>query len=264
MNYFSSNIKILRARRKRTQNDLADSLNLKRTTVNALENSISQPTVPQLQAFSKFFGIAIDTLINVDLRNLSGSQFADLQNGFDVFIKGSNIRVIATTVNDDNKENIEFVSEKAKAGYANGFADVEFIETLPVFRLPFLSEEKKYRAFSISGDSMLPIPGGSVIIGEYVVDFYDIISGHPYIVVTREDGIVFKIAENRIKEEKQLRLSSLNSLYKPFSLPVSEIREVWKFSSYINTEIPEPPADFDKLMNSIRELKNEIAELKPS
>ncbi len=73
MNYFSSNIKLLRTRKSRTQNDLATALELKRTTVNALENSISQPTVPQLQAFSKYFGIAIDTLINVDLNQLSES-----------------------------------------------------------------------------------------------------------------------------------------------------------------------------------------------
>ncbi|NQU85079.1 MAG: helix-turn-helix domain-containing protein [Mariniphaga sp.] len=262
MNYFSSNIKLLRAKRQRTQNDVAISLNLKRTTINALENSISQPTVPQLQAFSNFFGIAIDTLINTDLRKLSESQFTDLQNGFDVFIKGSNIRVIATTVNSDNEENIEFVHEKAKAGYTNGFSDAEFMETLPVFQLPFLSKEKKYRAFSISGDSMLPIPAGSVVIGEFILDFNDIVTGHAYIVVTREDGVVFKIAENLIGEKNSVKLSSLNSLYNPFEVHISEIREVWKFVSYVNSEMPEPLTDYDKLMNSITNLHDDVSKLK--
>ena len=110
MNYFSGNIKLLRTRKKRTQNELAEALNLKRTTVNALENSISQPTVSHLQAFSKYFGIAIDTLINVDLNRLSESQFTDLQNGFDVFIRGTKLRVIATTVDPGNNDNIEFVN----------------------------------------------------------------------------------------------------------------------------------------------------------
>lgn len=146
MNYFSSNIKLLRTRKKRTQNELAEAINFKRTTVNALENAISQPTVNHLQAFSKYFGIAIDTLINVDLNHLSESQFTDLQNGFDVFIRGTNLRVIATTVDQDNNDNIEFVNEKAKAGYVTSFADPEYIGNLPVFQLPFLSKEKKYRA----------------------------------------------------------------------------------------------------------------------
>lgn len=262
MNYFSSNIKLLRARRKRTQSDIAVSLDIKRTTVNALENSISQPTVGQLQSFSKYFTVAIDTLVNTDMRKLSESQFTDLQNGFDVFLKGTNIRVIATTVNSNNEENIEFVNEKAKAGYANGFADTEFIETLPVFHLPFLSNEKKYRAFSISGDSMLPIPGGSVVIGEYVQDFYHIVSGKAYIILTREDGIVFKIAENQIRGNKLLVLSSLNPAYKPFELPVSEIHEAWKFVSFISQKIPDPPADFDLLLDKIAGLQHDISDLR--
>ena len=60
MNFFGKNIKLLRKRKKRTQNEVAVALELKRTSVNALENEISQPTVSHLQTFSKYFGIAID------------------------------------------------------------------------------------------------------------------------------------------------------------------------------------------------------------
>ncbi len=262
MNYFSSNIKLLRTRKSRTQNDLATALELKRTTVNALENSISQPTVPQLQAFSKYFGIAIDTLINVDLNQLSESQFTDLQNGFDVFIRGTKLRVIATTVDSDNKDNIEFVNEKAKAGYVTRFADPEYIGNLPVFQLPFLTREKKYRAFTISGESMLPIPSGSVVIGEFVQDFYDIKNNDACVLVTRDEGIVFKIVENKIAISFNLRLISLNPEFSPFEVPVSEIKEAWKFVCYLNTEIPEPETDIQKIMNTVNELKFEIQNLK--
>ncbi len=262
MNYFSSNIKLLRTRKSRTQNDLATALELKRTTVNALENSISQPTVPQLQAFSKYFGIAIDTLINVDLNQLSESQFTDLQNGFDVFIRGTKLRVIATTVDSDNKDNIEFVNEKAKAGYVTRFADPEYIGNLPVFQLPFLTREKKYRAFTISGESMLPIPSGSVVIGEFVQDFYDIKNNDACVLVTRDEGIVFKIVENKIAISFNLRLISLNPEFSPFEVPISEIKEAWKFVCYLNTEIPEPETDIQKIMNTVNELKFEIQNLK--
>ncbi len=262
MNYFSSNIKLLRTRKSRTQNDFATALELKRTTVNALENSISQPTVPQLQAFSKYFGIAIDTLINVDLNQLSESQFTDLQNGFDVFIRGTKLRVIATTVDSDNKDNIEFVNEKAKAGYVTRFADPEYIGNLPVFQLPFLTREKKYRAFTISGESMLPIPSGSVVIGEFVQDFYDIKNNDACVLVTRDEGIVFKIVENKIAISFNLRLISLNPEFSPFEVPVSEIKEAWKFVCYLNTEIPEPETDIQKIMNTVNELKFEIQNLK--
>jgi transcriptional regulator with XRE-family HTH domain len=262
MNFFGSNIRLLRTRKSRTQSDLAAALGIKRTTVNALENSISQPTVSQLQAFSKYFGIAIDTLINTDLNQLSESQFTDLQNGFDVFIRGSNLRVIATTVDRNNSDNIEFVNEKAKAGYVTRFADPEYIGKLPVFQLPFLSQEKKYRAFTISGDSMLPIPSGSVVIGEFVQDFYDIKNKDACVLVTHDEGIVFKIVENKIAISFNLRLVSLNPEFSPFEVPISEIKEVWKFVCYLNTEIPEPETDIRKIMQSVNELKLELRSMK--
>jgi len=258
MNFFGNNIKLLRTRKNRTQSDLAAALEIKRTTVNALENSISQPTVTQLQIFSKYFGIAIDTLINTDLNRLSESQFTDLQNGFDVFIRGTNLRVIATTVDRHNNDNIEYVNEKAKAGYVTLYADPEYIGKLPVFQLPFLSSEKKYRAFSISGDSMLPIPSGSVVIGEFVQDFYDIKNNDACVLVTRDEGIVFKIVENKIALSFNLRLISLNPEFSPFEVPVSEIKEVWKFVCYLNTKIPEPETDIKRIMQSVNDLKFEL------
>ena len=258
MNYFGSNIKLLRKRKNRTQNEVATALEIKRTTVNALENSISQPTVSHLQAFSKYFGIAIDTLININLNKLSESQFTDLHNGFDVFIRGTKLRVIATTVDAENNDNIEFVNEKAKAGYVTSFADPEYIGNLPVFQLPFLSKEKKYRAFTIEGDSMLPIPHGSVVIGEFVQNFYDIKKGQGYIIVTRDEGIVFKIVEDYISEKRALQLASLNAIFKPYKLPIVELKEAWKFVCYLNTEIPEPEPDINKLMKKVEKMQSDI------
>ena len=107
------------------------------------------------------------------MRKLSGSQLRQLEHGQDVFITGQKLRVLATTVDRNNEENIELVPEKAKAGYARGFADPEFIGDLPVFRLPFLSSNKKYRTFQITGDSMLPIPDKSWVTGEFVQDWND-------------------------------------------------------------------------------------------
>jgi hypothetical protein len=69
------------------------------------------------------------------------------------------------------------VPEKAKAGYTTGYSDPEFISELPVFQFPLLSKNKKYRTFQISGDSMLPIPEGAWVTGEYVQDWSLIPSG---------------------------------------------------------------------------------------
>jgi phage repressor protein C with HTH and peptisase S24 domain len=232
---------------------------MKRSTLSGYENEVSLPTVNALIAFSKYFGIAIDTLVLVNLASLSESQLSQLERGGDVYLKGSNIRILAITVNSKNEENIELVPEKAKAGYATGFADPEFISELPVFNLPFLSRQKKYRTFQISGDSMLPIPHGAWVTGEFVQDWNTIISGHGYIILTLDEGIVFKIVENLIKKENILRLYSLNPVYEPYDIHLSEVKEVWKFIHYISSEIPEPVLPQDELLKTVANLKKDMS-----
>ena len=260
--YFSSNIKFLRKRRGRTQDDVAFALGMKRSTLSGYENEVSQPTLQALIAFSKYYGIAIDTLVKVNLTTISESQLSQVERGGDVYLKGSNIRVLATTVNSDNMENIELVSEKAKAGYATGFADPEYISELPVFQLPFLSKQKKYRTFQLTGDSMLPITPKSWVTGEFVQDWSSIINGHGYVILTLDEGIVFKIVENLIETENKLRLYSLNPVYEFFDIHINEIKEVWKFVNYISSEIPDPVLPQEDLFKAVNVLKKDIDKLK--
>ncbi|MFW5699765.1 MAG: XRE family transcriptional regulator [Bacteroidota bacterium] len=259
---FNKNIKLLRKRKGLTQDAVAKALNMKRSTLSGYENEVSQPTVPALAAFAKYFNVAMDTLINVDLSQLSNKQLRQLEDGYDVYIKGSKLRVLATTVGSDNEENIELVPEKAKAGYATGFADPEFIKELPSFRLPFLSRQKKYRTFQLSGDSMLPIPDKAWVTGEYIQDWNSMVSGHAYIIFTLNDGIVFKVVENLIKKEHKLTLYSLNPLYKPFDVPIGEVREVWKFVNFISHELPDPLPSQENLMKTISSLKQDMERVK--
>jgi len=63
-------------------------------------------------AFSKYFGISIDTLVKTDLAVLPESQVRQLERGYDVYIRGTSLRILATTVGTDNEENIELVPRK--------------------------------------------------------------------------------------------------------------------------------------------------------
>ncbi len=262
MSYFPSNIKFLRKRKRRTQDDVAHALGMKRSTYSGYENEVAEPGLEVLLALSRYFHIAIDTLITVDLTTLPESQLYQLEHGSDVYIRGSKIRVLATTVDQSNRENIELVPERAKAGYRTGYADPGYISELPRFQLPFLSAERKYRTFQLKGDSMLPIPDGAWVTGEYVTDWDTLVSGQAYVVFTLDDGIVFKIVENLIRESGVIRLYSLNPLYQPYEVPVSEIREIWKFIHYISEEIPDPVLPEEKLLSTVAQLKNEVERIK--
>ena len=256
--YFKSNIKLLRKRKGRTQDDVAHALDMKRSTLSGYENGVGQPGITTLTEFSEYFGVAIDTLIKVDLESLSESQLSQLEKGYDIYIKGSSLRILATTIDSDNEENIELVNEKARAGYAAGYADPEYIRILPTFKLPFLSKQKKYRSFQISGDSMLPIPDGSYVTGEFVQDWNNIRNHHAYILLTRNDGMVFKVVENLIDSDGKLKLHSLNPLFIPYEIKVSEVTEVWKFVNYISSEVPEPNKEKDELTREVNQLKKQV------
>ena len=260
--YFTSNIKFLRKRRGRTQDDVAAALNLKRSTLSGYENGVAQPGIDILVSFSGYFNMSIDTLLKIDMTTLSESQLGELERGYDAYIKGSNLRVLTTTVNSGNRENIELVAEKAKAGYTTGYADPEYIGELPVFTLPFLSDKRKYRTFQLKGDSMLPIPDGSWVTGEFLQDWMNIVSGKAYIVFTLNDGIVFKILENNIRKDGKIVLFSLNPLYEPYEVHINEVKEIWKFVNYISSELPEPVLPEKQIFQSIAQMKNDLCRIK--
>lgn len=262
MNIFASNIKLLRKRRGRTQDETAFILGMKRSTLSGYENEVAQPGIDALLAFSKYFGISVDTMLKVDMSKLSQSELSQLERGYDVFITGSKIRILATTVDNDNNENIEVVNQKASAGYTVGYSDPEYIKVLPTFHMPFLSKEKKYRTFQISGDSMLPIPDGSWVTGEFVQNWNLIRDGQPYIILTLDDGIMFKVVSNRIKTNGYLTMNSLNPLYDSYNINIKDVREVWKFVHFISSAIPEPNLPREELALTVAALKKDMEKLK--
>jgi transcriptional regulator with XRE-family HTH domain len=261
-NRFGKNIQLLRKRKKRSQEETSIALDIKRSTWSGYESGIARPGYERLTLISDYFGVSIDTLVRVDLNTLNERQMTDLENGFDVDLTGNRLRVLTTTLNEAEEENIELVNENAKAGYRTGYADPEYISVLPTFRLPFLSNQRKYRTFPISGDSMPPVNHGSYVTGEYVQNWNTIKSGHPYIVLTINDGIVFKIADNLIEEKRALLLSSTNPVYEPYEVPVSEIIEVWKFVNYISPEMPQPNLSKDQVADTLLNLQRDVSHIK--
>ena len=127
------------------------------------------------------------------------------------------------------------VPVKAQAGYTNSYGDLDFIAALPKFKLPFLPENKTYRTFQIKGDSMLPIQEGSWVTSSYLENWEQVKDGKACIVVTKDDGIVFKLVYNRLNEGKFLLVSS-NRNYSPYEIQVSQVMEIWQFETYNSFE----------------------------
>lgn len=109
---------------------------------------------------------------------------------------------------------------------------------------------------------MLPVPDGAWITGEFVQDWNEIKSGELYVVLTLNEGLVFKQLKNELTEHGHLQLISLNPVYKPYQLGATEIREVWKFVHYISREVAETPLTDNMIGQQLNLLTDEIRGLK--
>jgi len=232
--HFAENLRFLRLKRNKSQSDLAVELELTRTTLSGYEKNV-QPPFRILIRISEYFNVSLDALIKYKLDVLSEYQLSQIEKGFDVDVTGSKLRLLTITVNSKGKENIEMVPVKAHAGYTNSYGDLDFISSLPKFRLPFLPENRTYRTFQIKGDSMLPIPENSWVTCSYVENWENIKNGKAYVVVTRDEGIVFKLVYNRLNEGKLLLVSS-NRNYSPFEIQTTQILEIWQFETWNSFE----------------------------
>ena len=232
--HFAENLRFLRLKRNKSQTDLAVELELTRTTLSGYEKTV-QPPFRILIKISEYFNVSLDALIKYKLNALSEYQLSQIEKGFDVDVTGSKLRLLTITVNSKGKENIEMVPVKAQAGYTSSYGDLDFISSLPKFRLPFLPENRTYRTFQIKGDSMLPIPENSWVTCSYVENWENIKNGKACVVVTRDEGIVFKLVYNQLNEGKLLLVSS-NRNYSPYEIQTTQILEIWQFETWNSFE----------------------------
>jgi len=260
--FWAANIKLLRRRLDLNQEELAKELNISRSKLNAHENGQTvNPPVDDLFRFSDYFRVSIDALLRSDLSKLKEQQLTELQSASNDFISGKRIKILATTVDADNNEQIEFVAHKARAGYLQGFNDPEFISKLPVFHLPHLPKDRKFRMFPTLGDSMYPIPENCLVIGRYIEDWLNIKDDTACIVITKNEGIVFKLVTNLIKTNRSLMLRSLNPVYQPYEVNVADILEIWQFVNYISDSIPTAEVPLQEMSRSLYEIKAELKRL---
>lgn len=256
---FLQNLKYLRKIKGLTQDQLADKIGVNRAMIGSYEEGRAIPKVTLLLDIAHYFGITIDSLVGEDLsskENQPGTLQAEI-------MKGAHVRVLSTIVDRDNHELITLVPAKASAGYLNGYADPDYVENLPRFSLPFqeIARERTYRAFQINGNSMDPIPSGSYILTEYVQDWHSIRDGKPYILVTRDEGIVFKRVY--FHPSGELWLKSDNPNFESYSIHVGRLLEVWKAVGYICTTLPETDTmSLTKLSMMMTDMKLEIDRLK--
>jgi hypothetical protein len=159
------------------------------------------------------------------------------------------------------RSDIPFVPVKAAAGYLAGYADPEFVDELNTFTLPMLAGGN-YRAFEIIGDSMLPTPSGSVIVGEKVDNVEDIKNNTACIVVSRHEGIVYKRVQKNGRNKSKLTLASDNPVYHPYTVNTEDVLEMWQAQMILSKANQQHRWDMGQLSNIVSDLQEQVISLR--
>jgi transcriptional regulator with XRE-family HTH domain len=253
MSLIDRNIKTLRKFKNLSQEGLADALNIQRSRLASYEEGRAEPPYDLLIKIGDFFHVALDALIRADL---SKTKSEDLMK------VGENRILFPIMVDVYGKDLVELVPVKASAGYLNGYADPEFIEGLQRMNFPFLPVGK-HRAFPIKGDSMPPLAEGSYVIGKYMESLKEVRDGQTYIVLTKDDGLVYKRVYNNTTTDGTLILQSDNKVYTPYKVKVDDVLEIWEYQCSINTSKNKAEElNLESIMGMLRELKIEFEKIK--
>ena len=241
----NKNIKYLRKLRGWTQEEFAQKLRIKRSLLGAYEEERAEPRIEVLEVVCDIFKLTLDDILRKDLSESKGNYLAKRR-----------AQKLAS-----GRSDIPFVPVKAAAGYLAGYADPEFIDELNTFTLPMLSGGE-YRAFEIVGDSMLPTPTGSVIVGEKVENITDVKNNATYIVVSRNEGIVYKriIKTNKIKNK--FTLVSDNPVYQPYTMNAEDVIELWQAQLIIAKANQQQRWDMNQLANVVSNLQEQVSSIK--
>ena len=251
MNKIAKNIRHLRFLHKWSQEQLAEKLKISRARIGAYEESRCTPPVEILIRVSNLFHIAIDALVKCDLSTVEKDALMKV---------GQNRILFPIVIDKENNDRVEVVTAKASAGYLAGYDDPEYIEKLPLMNLPF-KITGKHRAFPISGDSMPPLKTGSLVIGKFVESLKDIVNGRTYVLVTKEEGVVYKRVY--CKNNSTLELHSDNKNYAPYIVKGSDVLELWEFVCCLNlSDKKEEEINLESVMAMLKSMKVEMEGLK--
>lgn len=250
MSLFSDNIRHLRVKKGFSQEIVAESLSISRDRLAKYESGTNQAPYETLVKISHYYHVSIDLLLTADIRKI------DIEG----LLKLDDNRILLPIKVDMEGENvIEIIPHKARAGYLTGYSDPEFIDGLQQISLPFL-QHGKFRAFPVEGDSMPPHKEGSFIIGKYVERLGDVMDGKTYILLTKNEGIVYKRLNRNGKNK--LTLKSDNTFYAPYEVKASDILEIWEFACSIATKEHDPDdMSPETIKDMFMTLKQELRQL---
>lgn len=293
-NQFAKNLIFLKDRNKETFASIGLQAGVSANTVSNWIEERTEPKISDVNKISQYFEISPSDLLFTDLgsvnltngkavkknrknvnRNVDlnvnptpkNGPFSGVEEGLNTGSFVAEPRVVyggaelpkVVTVDSSGRENISYVSVKARAGYLLGFGDPSFIEKLPAFTIPGYTHGT-YRLFEVDGHSMFPTLQASDRVITRWAGISEVRDDRVYVIVTKNDGVLIKRVINRYQEGKIIAKSDNNhgGEFPALVLDLSEISEIWYVVERWTRQLPGPGEIYKRIVN----LEAELALLK--
>ncbi|RKU86498.1 helix-turn-helix transcriptional regulator [Parabacteroides sp. AF39-10AC] len=197
----------------------------------------------------------INRLFIIDERNNkyptpSSTILSDISNRFDIDPswlmtgEGNKKKVVEAIPIDVNCIlNVPLVNQYAYAGYLCGYADAEYIETLPT--IPFIVDHEAhghYIAFEVRGDSMNDGTEESYLEGDRLlcreikrelwIDSKLHIRKWDFVIVHKEGVLIKRIVEHNV-ENGTITVHSLNPIYPDKVISLAEVYQIFNVIEFL-------------------------------
>lgn len=109
---------------------------------------------------------------------------------------------------------------------------------------------------------MMPTPSGSIIVGEKVESIEDAKSNLAYIVVSRNEGIVYKRVVKNNRSKNKITLVSDNPAFQPYQVNSEDILEMWQAQAVISKVTQQQRWDVNSLASIVSNLQDQVSSMK--
>lgn len=148
--------------------------------------------------------------------------------------KAGELQVLTVAVDRNNNEVVKAVPAYAHAGYQKGYADPEYVESLPDHDF-YNEDDGTYRVFELKGDSMFPyLLEGDFVKAKFLppVHWRDKLRMYEIFIVVSKDGIVCKQLTGHHVDTGDITLHSFNDLYDDYTINLKDVYELWYYKGY--------------------------------
>jgi len=108
---------------------------------------------------------------------------------------------------------------------------------------------------------MPPIDENYVVIGQFIEHFSHLKNGKRYVLLTQEDGLVFKRVFSEVTQNQRLILVSDNAEYAPYTVRIDTVLEAWEMKAFIGYATKESSLQ-EAILDKLHSIENKIEQFK--